>query len=335
MKKILFITLLFPVFANAQFVLNDSMFVTAKTGFPRNINRWFLPHASGTVNQIAIHNGSIWAAQPQSALQSSVNYWVKDGSNNLSYTGGQTVLYNSNLYPGPKMGVSGINSPAIISWNGRTLTNGSSVSYMTWNLGPSYQTATDRSWEAYSLYDGTNANLRFQNWNGSAFTLNATLWASGRTTFGPTGSTDAGYTLQVNGTTLLGNTVAPVTTAVLRLQANTVGASIFTTAADPNALVTGSIGDLTLAQFGTFGYLYGKYSGSTTSTGWGKFLNLIDPNTATTGQYLKWDGSSWVPATLSPQSFTDAAAANNTIFYSTDRSKLCYKDPGGTVNELY
>ncbi len=56
---------------------------------------------------------------------------------------------------------------------------------------------------------------------------------------------------------------------------------------------------------------------------------------ATTGQYLRWNGSAWVPATLTPQSLTDAAAVNNTIFYSTDRSKLCYKDPGGTVNELY
>ena len=56
---------------------------------------------------------------------------------------------------------------------------------------------------------------------------------------------------------------------------------------------------------------------------------------ATTGQVLTWSGSVWAAATLSPQSFTDAAAANNTIFYSTDRSKLCYKDPGGTVNELY
>lgn len=36
-----------------------------------------------------------------------------------------------------------------------------------------------------------------------------------------------------------------------------------------------------------------------------------------------------------PVSYTNAAAPNNCIFYSTTVSKLCYKDPGGTVNPLY
>ena len=36
-----------------------------------------------------------------------------------------------------------------------------------------------------------------------------------------------------------------------------------------------------------------------------------------------------------PVSYTNAAAPNNTIFYSTTLSKLAYKDPGGTVNALY
>lgn len=34
-------------------------------------------------------------------------------------------------------------------------------------------------------------------------------------------------------------------------------------------------------------------------------------------------------------SMTDAAAANNTIYYSTTQTKLAYKDSGGTVNVLY
>ena len=38
---------------------------------------------------------------------------------------------------------------------------------------------------------------------------------------------------------------------------------------------------------------------------------------------------------FSPPSLADADAANNTIYYSTTASKLVYKDPGGTVNELY
>lgn len=38
---------------------------------------------------------------------------------------------------------------------------------------------------------------------------------------------------------------------------------------------------------------------------------------------------------VQPISYTSAAAPNNCIFYSTTLSKLCYKDPGGTVNPLY
>lgn len=36
-----------------------------------------------------------------------------------------------------------------------------------------------------------------------------------------------------------------------------------------------------------------------------------------------------------PASYTNAAAPNNCIFYSTTDSKLSYKDPGGTVHSLY
>lgn len=36
-----------------------------------------------------------------------------------------------------------------------------------------------------------------------------------------------------------------------------------------------------------------------------------------------------------PVSYSNAAAPNNTIFYSTTDSKLSYKDPGGTVHGLY
>ncbi len=38
---------------------------------------------------------------------------------------------------------------------------------------------------------------------------------------------------------------------------------------------------------------------------------------------------------FNPPSMADSAAANNSIYYSTDASKLVYKDPGGSVNNLY
>ncbi len=46
-------------------------------------------------------------------------------------------------------------------------------------------------------------------------------------------------------------------------------------------------------------------------------------------QVIRKDGS-YSPATL-----TDANAENNSIYYSSDASKLVYKDSGGTVNNLY
>lgn len=45
--------------------------------------------------------------------------------------------------------------------------------------------------------------------------------------------------------------------------------------------------------------------------------------------YIRPDGS------LKPASLSDAAAANDSIYYSTTASKLVYKDSGGTVNSLY
>jgi hypothetical protein len=36
-----------------------------------------------------------------------------------------------------------------------------------------------------------------------------------------------------------------------------------------------------------------------------------------------------------PPSMADSAAANNSVYYSTDAGKLVYKDSGGTVNALY
>lgn len=38
---------------------------------------------------------------------------------------------------------------------------------------------------------------------------------------------------------------------------------------------------------------------------------------------------------FTPASMTDAAAPSNCLYYSTTQSKLCYKNPGGTVNPLY
>lgn len=50
---------------------------------------------------------------------------------------------------------------------------------------------------------------------------------------------------------------------------------------------------------------------------------------ALTSAIFRSDGS------IIPASLADAAATNNSIYYSTTLSKLVYKDSGGTVNALY
>lgn len=57
-----------------------------------------------------------------------------------------------------------------------------------------------------------------------------------------------------------------------------------------------------------------------------------------------WNGDTSVPTknaiydkieSMAIQSKADSAAANNELYFSTDVSKLSYKDPGGVVNRLY
>lgn len=259
MKKTLFI-LLFPAFCAAQSQVQQST----------DGALIYVPKMStGTVssNNVLIYNGSAWAPSAPSALSVLTNYWAKDGSDNLSYTGGQNVLYNSSHPSGARIGIAGTLYPSVTAWNNRTLTTGSSESYITWNLGPGYQTSTDRTWAAYSLYDGTNANLRFQYWNGSAFTLNTTHWGTGQTTFGPTGSANSGQLLQVNGNTMLGSGASAVTNYILRLQATGGTSDIFRSTATPESAITASPGDLALTSISSTGRFWIKKTG-TGNTGW-------------------------------------------------------------------
>ena len=52
---------------------------------------------------------------------------------------------------------------------------------------------------------------------------------------------------------------------------------------------------------------------------------------------LRYDGNLIIDTNgfILPKSSADAAAPNNSIYYSTDSSKLAYKDSGGTTHDLY
>ena len=48
-----------------------------------------------------------------------------------------------------------------------------------------------------------------------------------------------------------------------------------------------------------------------------------------------WKALEYAGGYILPESSADADAPNNSIYYSTDASKLVYKDSGGTPNNLY
>ena len=77
--------------------------------------------------------------------------------------------------------------------------------------------------------------------------------------------------------------------------------SFFRTGTTPAGAISANPGDLALSGAGE---LYGKYSGTGTTSGWGKYLNLIDPNSASSGHVLKWNGTTWAPATDNGTTYT-------------------------------
>ena len=69
---------------------------------------------------------------------------------------------------------------------------------------------------------------------------------------------------------------------------------------------------------------------------------VVQGITSQTGDLQQWQDSSGTvlsrvrkDGSIQPASLSDSAATNNSLYYSTTQSKMCYKDSGGTVNNLY
>ena len=67
------------------------------------------------------------------------------------------------------------------------------------------------------------------------------------------------------------------------------------------------------------------------------YFEFSDDINMQTGETIKNNGTTIIDGSgfSTPVSSADAAAPNNSIYYSTDASKLVYKDSGGSVNNLY
>lgn len=119
------------------------------------------------------------------------------------------------------------------------------------------------------------------------------IHADGRICFG--GRADFDAQLHLKKTTLGAGT------KMFRIENSTGGTNLFRSNAPPEGAITANQGDIALTNISSTGGIYGKYSG-TGNTGWGKILNLIDPNTASTNQVLTWNGTTWAPATNTSES---------------------------------
>ena len=291
MKKILFILLL-PILCNAQ-----SQVQKATDGALIYVPQ--MTSATPVSNNVLIHNGTAFVPSAPSALSVLTNYRVKDGSNNLDYNAAAARVRFTSTHVQPDLSISGTGGVTLGAYNTRALTTTFSAAQVVLSHGPSPFTATNRDWQILSEYDGTYSNLKFQHWNGSTYRQTFKNWGNGNITIGVAASADAGQMFQVNGNTSLGSLSSAVTAYILRLQASGGTSDIFRSTADPNGAITGSPSDLHISTFGTFGHLWGKYSGSATNSGWGKFLNLIDPNGASSGNVLGWNGTTWGPVAAS------------------------------------
>ena len=229
----------------------------------------------------------------------NINYWQQDGSSNLSYNLGSTVIYNSNVFKA-RLGMQGTNSPLLWCNNSNSFAD-FRASTLALTNGSTYLGASDRTWNISNTYLTGNSHLLFSYWNGTSPTHGGSWWHDGNFTIGgaanPNALNNSGEKFQVKGTTKLGWDVMATTDKAFTWQTAGGYRAMYNSAANPNSLLTANQGDLASSVYGSTGFLFLKRSG-TGNTGWSQVLSKDEPDGATLGQKLGWNGSSWVPETL-------------------------------------
>lgn len=82
------------------------------------------------------------------------------------------------------------------------------------------------------------------------------------------------------------------TAALFSIQNSGGSSRFFRSTSTPEGAISGSTGDIAVTTAG----LFGKLSGTNSKTLWGEYMNLKKAHGATSGQLLKWNGSTWTPS---------------------------------------
>ena len=257
-------------FYNNQFNFNDTMNVILRKP---NVGGYFATKSdNSTVNLISIDASNRVSIAPNNATT------IYTGVNTIEAAGGLKITANStaNVTVGDNVKTGGVIFQAAASEVLR------------------FQNPLSTTGFAMSL-NGFEFAIRDMSVNRNIFQIEENgitdaeyIHADGRICFGGRADFDAQLHLKK---TSLGRT-----TKMFRIENSTGGSNIFRTDLSPESSITANRGDVAFLDNGTNGFFWGKYSG-TGNTGWGKFLNLLDPNSASSGQVLKWNGSAWAPGT--------------------------------------
>ncbi len=146
------------------------------------------------------------------------------------------------------------------------------------------------------------------------------------------GTTTPGYWMDINAST-------NAATAILKIKNSADSSRVFCYSVNPNSVISGKPGDLLCYPNATTAGLFGKITGSGTTTGWGKYLNELDANGASTNYAYLWSGTQWTPGFVdllatNEGSLTVTAATSNSANIHSNTSGSTDVEIGGDANTL-
>lgn len=310
MKKLLFLLLLIPFLGNSQATFTAP--VGYNTGAPTAT-----PSGVGTRWRFDLLTGKKYTWLPGSLS------WDEDARGIDQVAGCSAPLYT----PGYNQSTFAVNActvPELYQWTG--------AAWVRLNEGEVYTAGTGISIDGSNVITNTAPNV-VQTLSIAGQDL--TLSGGGGTVAIPGGASDAlgtGFTSGGGSGTIPAGTVANLTD---NIQFVSPAGSLLSVSDNRIFFYNNDGGDLETAMSIFDGSVF--ISADDLSTGESSSLEFLPGLVrfiSSTSAIFDSPVSIFTGG-IQPASYTSAAAPNNCIFYSTTLSKLCYKDPGGTVNPLY